>query len=89
MSKPPSPLEIAWMKAHAADTRVPDMIAATVICSVASTAFVVLRFISRRMACIKPRLNDWLLVVSLVCGFSKKTVGCVPPTFHPTTRPKK
>ncbi|KZZ98887.1 hypothetical protein AAL_02438 [Moelleriella libera RCEF 2490] len=30
------------------------------------TIFVILRFISRRMARLKPQLNDWLLVVALI-----------------------
>lgn len=66
MAQLPTPSEIAWMKAHADDTRVPSIIATTSICGIASTVFVLLRFISRRMARLKPQLNDWLLVVALV-----------------------
>lgn len=81
----PSPAQIAWMKEHVDDTRVPGMIAVTSICGVASVFFVSLRFIARRMGRVKPQLNDWLLLVALVSDPSKISFSAsgshVPPQY--------
>ncbi|KZZ98907.1 hypothetical protein AAL_02458 [Moelleriella libera RCEF 2490] len=76
----PSPAQIAWMKEHVDDTRVPGMIAVTSICGVASIIFVSLRFIARRMARVKPQLNDWLLLVALI-HIAGEVLYCVSLAF--------
>jgi hypothetical protein len=66
MPRLPDAAEIAYMEAHIDDTRVPDIIACTSICGVASIVFVVLRLISRRFSKGGMETSDWLILFAWV-----------------------
>ncbi|RYP52196.1 hypothetical protein DL768_002587 [Monosporascus sp. mg162] len=62
----PTDEHLAYMKAHAEESRAPGIIACATVCIVFSTAFVALRLYARHMAYRYMRLDlsDWLLVGS-------------------------
>lgn len=66
MPRLPDAAEIAYMEAHINDTRVPDVIACTSICGIASIIFIVLRLISRRVAKGGMEASDWLILFAWV-----------------------
>lgn len=62
MPRLPDAAEIAYMEAHINDTRVPDIIACTSICGIASIVFIALRLISRRISKAGIETSDWLIL---------------------------
>lgn len=66
MPQLPDAAQIAYMEAHINDTRVPDIIACTSICGIASIIFIVLRLISRRIAKSGMEMSDWLILFAWV-----------------------
>lgn len=66
MPRLPDAAEIAYMEAHINDTRVPDIIACTSICGIASIVFIALRLISRRISKAGIATSDWLILFAWV-----------------------
>ena len=61
-----TPAEIQYYKAHANDTRQPNMIATAVCGLVVAYVAVSLRFIARRKSAAGIGIDDWLIVAALV-----------------------
>ena len=61
-----TPAEIQYYKAHANDTRQPNMIATAVCGLVVAYVGVFLRFMARRKSAAGFGIDDWLIVAALV-----------------------
>ncbi|KAF1959197.1 hypothetical protein CC80DRAFT_545575 [Byssothecium circinans] len=64
--KTPTPEQLQYMFEHAQDTKVPGLIACSVICIVAASLAVLLRFVARHSGKIKLRWSDWLILIALI-----------------------
>lgn len=62
----PTPAQIQELKKHAHDTKVADILASNIICTVIAYTAVALRFGSRRIVRIERKADDWLIVVATV-----------------------
>ena len=61
-----SPSDIQYMEEHVKDSRVPGMIATTIVCAIASILAIGLRLLARRLASLHLKADDWWIIVSLV-----------------------
>ena len=66
MATMPSPAEIEWQEQQASDSLVPNIIAVNAVCFPIACIAVILRFVARRIAQVKYKADDWLIVVGLV-----------------------
>ncbi len=62
----PSPAKLLYEQQHRTDDRSAPLIAANVVCVTLAFVAVWMRFISRRMAKIKYKADDWLSISALV-----------------------
>ncbi|RYO83906.1 hypothetical protein DL766_001733 [Monosporascus sp. MC13-8B] len=63
----PTEEQVAYMLAHPDDNLIPNIIACTSICGIASIVFLALRFSSQRLVSSRgPTLSDWLLIIGWV-----------------------
>ncbi|KAF2179539.1 hypothetical protein K469DRAFT_441568, partial [Zopfia rhizophila CBS 207.26] len=60
-----TPAQIEYMTAHVQDNRRTRYIIANAICLAVATVAFVLRFISRRLGCVKLGVDDWFIVVGM------------------------
>ena len=67
-----SPAEILYEQQHISDDRSGCLIAANVVCVSLAFIAVCMRFASRRMAMVKYKADDWLIISGLV-----RTLYCV------------
>lgn len=66
MPRLPDAAEIAYMEAHISDTRVPDIIACSAICGIASIIIITLRLVARMLAKAGMQTSDWLILFAWV-----------------------
>jgi len=64
--KTPTPDDLQYMLEHENETKVPGLIACSVVCVFAASLAVVLRFVARYASKIKLRWSDWLILIALV-----------------------
>ncbi|KAL7800067.1 hypothetical protein V8C37DRAFT_3685 [Trichoderma ceciliae] len=62
MPRLPNAAEIAYMEAHIDDTLVPNIIACTAICGVASVLIIILRLTARIITKASLQMSDWLIL---------------------------
>lgn len=64
-----TPEQLQYWSTHESDTLVPNIIICVAVTAFFSTVFVVLRLLCRRLqyGAWKILLNDWLVVIALVC----------------------
>ena len=62
----PSPAKLVFEQQHITDDRSANLIAANVVCVTLGFIAVCMRFISRRMAKIAYKADDWLSISGLV-----------------------
>ncbi|KAI1288581.1 hypothetical protein F5Y03DRAFT_379733 [Xylaria venustula] len=64
----PSPEEFSWMLAHAHDSKVPNLIAASTVALTIATISIALRLLARRLQYDSQRLvvSDWLAIIAWI-----------------------
>ena len=62
----PTPAEIQYMKVHINDSKVSQILATNIACTLIALLAITLRFASRRLIKADRKADDWFVVIALV-----------------------
>ncbi len=67
----PTPAEIQYMSAHINDSKVGQILATNIACTLIALLAITLRFGSRRLIKADRKADDWLIIIALVGEVTK------------------